>query len=54
MEWLDFLIGCCVGSLFGIVFCSWLEKRREREINFEVELSLRKEMEQLKAMKDKG
>lgn len=22
MNWLDFLIGCCVGSLFGIIFCS--------------------------------
>lgn len=54
MHWLDFLIGCCVGSLLGIVFCSWLEKRSERERNREIELSLRKEMEQLKAMKGKG
>ncbi|MGE7891264.1 hypothetical protein ACQKN7_28610 [Bacillus cereus] len=52
MHWLDFLIGCCVGSLIGIIFCSWLEKRSERERKREIELSLRKEMEQLKAMKD--
>ncbi len=54
MHWLDFLIGCCVGSLFGIVFCSLQEKKSERERNREIELSLRKEMEQLKAMKGKG
>ncbi|HDR7931618.1 MULTISPECIES: hypothetical protein [Bacillus cereus group] len=55
MEWLTFLIGCCVGSLSGIIFCSWLEKRSERERNREIEISLRKEMEQLKALrKDKG
>ncbi|WP_170953448.1 hypothetical protein [Bacillus cereus] len=54
MHWLDFLIGCCVGSLLGIVFCSWLEKRSERERNREIELSLRKEMEQLKAIRDES
>lgn len=54
MEWLDFFIGCCAGSLFGIVFCSWLKKRCQREINREIEISLRKEMAQLRAMKDKG
>ncbi|MGM2815353.1 hypothetical protein ACS2Q8_25825 [Bacillus cereus group sp. Bce007] len=52
MHWLDFLIGCCVGALLGIVFCSWLEKRSERERNREIELSLQKEMEQLKAIRD--
>lgn len=53
MHWLDFLIACCVGSLLGIAFCSWLGKRSERERNLEIELSLQKEMEQLKAMKGK-
>ncbi|MGY4559455.1 hypothetical protein CN275_00300 [Bacillus anthracis] len=37
MHWLDFLIGCCAGSLLGIVFCSWLEKRQEREVNREID-----------------
>ncbi|MGH0601157.1 hypothetical protein [Bacillus mycoides] len=54
MHWLDFLIGCCAGSLLGIVFCSVLEKKIERERNREIEISLRKEMEQLKAIRDEG
>ncbi|AQQ66180.1 MULTISPECIES: hypothetical protein [Bacillus cereus group] len=52
MHWLDFLIGFCVGSLFGIIFCSLQEKKRERKRNREIEISLRKEMEQLKTMKE--
>ncbi|MEC2958244.1 MULTISPECIES: hypothetical protein [Bacillus cereus group] len=54
MHWLDFLIGCCVGSLLGIVFCSVLENKKERERNRDIEISLQKEIEQLKAIRDES
>ncbi|HFJ9341762.1 TPA: hypothetical protein ACGW5N_003123 [Bacillus mobilis] len=43
-----FFIGCCVGSLVGIVFCTVQEKIQERDIGRAVQ----KEMEQLKAMRN--
>lgn len=54
MHWLDFLIGCCVGSLLGIAFCSLQEKKRERERNREIEISLQKEIEQLRSLRDES
>jgi len=50
MGWLDFFIGSCVGSLSGIIFCSWLEKRSKRERDLDIDRSVRKEMEQFRAM----
>lgn len=50
MNWIDFILGCCVGSVLGIIFCSVQEVREKLEID----RSVRKEMKQLKAMKDEG
>jgi len=47
MHWLDFLIGCCAGSVFGIIFCSVQDIMGERDIR-----SVQKEMEQLKSMRN--
>ncbi|MDY8162700.1 hypothetical protein [Bacillus thuringiensis] len=47
MNWIDFILGCCVGSVLGIIFCSVQEVRGKLDID----RSVRKEMEQLKAMK---
>ncbi|MCS3600129.1 hypothetical protein [Bacillus sp. JUb91] len=51
MEWIDFIIGCCVGAVLGIIFCSVQEVREK----IDIDKSVRKEIEQFKAMKeDKG
>lgn len=47
MHWLDFLIGCCVGSVFGIIFCSVQDIMGKRDIRLAQE-----EMEQLKSMRN--
>ncbi|WP_197324319.1 hypothetical protein [Bacillus cereus] len=54
MHWLDFLIGCCVGTLLGIVFYSWLENKREKKRNRDIEISLQKEIEQLRSLRDES
>ncbi|WP_180233533.1 hypothetical protein [Bacillus cereus] len=48
MNWVDFIIGFCSGSLFGIMFCVVSEKMQERDID----RSVRKEMEQLKSARN--
>lgn len=47
MHWLDFLIGCCAGSVFGIIFCSVQDALGKRDISL-----AQKEMEKLKSMRN--
>ncbi|SEG88371.1 hypothetical protein SAMN04487919_16111 [Bacillus sp. ok061] len=47
MHWLDFLIGCCACSVFGIIFCSVQDIMGKRDIR-----SVQKETEQLKSMRN--
>ncbi|WP_176523449.1 hypothetical protein [Bacillus mycoides] len=53
MTWLSFFLGYCVGmTICLLIMIQFIKAKEENELHYDIDKSVEKEMEQLKALRD--